>query len=131
VRHFAFAVTLSIVTLSAFAAPELGAQQGAYRFGISSAGDSTFTFSVSRNDWVKQGMRGIAVDPARHDALIARFVVTRVASDSAVALVTGQTTRMTTDFVALLERPEKAWYLRPAFWFGGVLGAIIGVVASR
>jgi len=131
VRHFAFAATLAIVILSASATPELGAQQGAYRFGISNAGDSTFSFSISRNDWVKKGMQGIAVDPARHDALIARFVVTRVARDSAVALVTGQTTRMTTDFVALIERPEKSWYLRPAFWLGGVLGAIIGVVASR
>jgi hypothetical protein len=131
VRHFAFAATLSVVILTASSAPELGAQQGAYRFGISSAGDSTFSFPISRNDWVKKGMHGIAVDPARHDALIARFVVTRVARDSAVALVTGQTTRMTTDFVALIERPEKSWYLRPAFWLGGVLGAIIGVVASR
>jgi hypothetical protein len=131
VRHFAFAATLSIVILAAFSASGLGAQQGAYRFGISSAGDSTFTFSTARNEWVKEGMRGIAVDPARHDALIARFVVTCVARDSAVALVTGQTTRMTTDFVALIERPEKSWYLRPAFWFGGVIGAIIGVVASR
>ena len=130
-RHIAFAATLSIVILAAVAAPALRAQQGAYRFAISSAGDSTFSFPVSRNDWVKKGMHGIAVDPARHDALIARFVVTHVARDSAVALVTGQTTRMSTDFVALIERPEKSWYLRPAFWLGGVLGAIIGVVASR
>lgn len=130
-RHFAFAATVFIVILTASAAPELGAQQGAYRFGISNAGDSTFSFPISRNDWVKKGMRGIAVDPARHDALIARFVVTRVARDSAVALVTGQTTRMTTDFVALIERPTKAWFLRPTFWLGSVLGAIIGVVASR
>lgn len=130
-RPIAFAVTVYIIVLSALAAPALHAQQGAYRFAISHAGDSTFTFPVSRNDWVKRGMRGIAVDPARHDALIARFVVMHVERDSAVALVTGQTTRMTTDFVALLERPEKAWYLRPTLWFGGVVGAIIGIVASR
>jgi hypothetical protein len=131
VRHTAFAATISIVVLSASAAPAIRAQQGAYRFGITSSGDSTFAFPIVRDDWVKKGMRGIAVDPARHDALIARFVVTRVAHDSAVALVTGQTTRVTTDFVALLERPSKPWYLRPAFWLGGVFGAIIGVVASR
>ena len=130
-RHSAFVATLTISILAAAAAPALRAQQGAYRFAISDAGDSTFSFPVLRNDWVKKGMHGIAVDPARHDALIARFVVTGVERDSAVALVTGQTTRMTTDFVALIERPGKSWYLRPAFWLGGVLGAIIGVVASR
>jgi hypothetical protein len=131
VRHIAIALTLSLVLLSPPGARALGAQQGAYRFNIASAGDSTFSFPLLRNDWVKKGMHGITVDPARHDALIARFVVTRVKGDSAVALVTGQTTRVTTDLVALLERPQKPWYLRPTFWFGGVLGAIIGVVASR
>ena len=130
-RHIAITLTLSIFLLAAPGAGALRAQQGAYRFNIASAGDSTFSFPLSRDSWVKKGMHGIAVDPARHDALIARFVVTRVKGDSAVALVTGQTTRMTTDFVALLERPSKPWYLRPTFWLGGVFGAIIGVVASR
>jgi hypothetical protein len=131
VRHIAITLTLSIVLLAAPGTRALRAQQGAYRFNIANAGDSTFSFPLSRNDWVKKGMHGITVDPARDDALIARFVVTRVTRDSAVALVTGQTTRMTTDFVALRERPVKPWYLRPTFWLGGVLGAIIGVVASR
>jgi hypothetical protein len=131
VRHIAITLSLSIVLLGAQGALALRAQQGAYRFNIASAGDSTFSFPLSRNDWVKKGMHGITVDPARHDALIARFVVTRVGGDSAVALVTGQTTRVTTDLVALLERPQKPWYLRPTFWLGGVLGAIIGVVSSR
>lgn len=128
-RPIAFAVILSIVSL--FHSPALRAQQGAYRFAIAQSGDSTFTFSLAPNEWVKKGMQGIAVDPARHDALIARFVVTRVEGDSALALITGQTTRVTTDLVALIERPGKPWYLRPAFWLGGVFGAIVGVVASR
>jgi hypothetical protein len=131
VRHIAITLALSILLLAAPDTRALRAQQGAYRFNIASAGDSTFSFPLSRNDWVKRGMHGITVDPARHDALIARFVVTRVKGDSAVALVTGQTTRVTTDLVALLERPVKPWYLRSTFWLGGVLGAIIGVVASR
>ncbi len=131
VRHIAITLALSIILLAAPDTRALRAQQGAYRFNIASAGDSTFSFPLSRNDWVKRGMHGITVDPARHDALIARFVVTRVKGDSAVALVTGQTTRVTTDLVALLERPVKPWYLRSTFWLGGVLGAIIGVVASR
>ena len=128
-RLLTFAVILSVV--SASLAPVARAQEGAYRFSIARAGDSTFTFPVARNDWVKKGMRGIAVDPTRRDALVARFRVTRVDRDSAVALITGQTTRVTSDFVALLERPSRPWYLRASFWIGGVLGAIVGVVASR
>lgn len=132
VRSATLAAALSITLLAALAAPAaVHAQQGAYRFAISQSGDSTFSFPLSGMEWVKKGMQGITVDPARHDALIARFVVTRVARDSAVALVTGQTTRVTTDLVALIERPGKPWYLRATFWLGGVLGAIVGVVASR
>lgn len=129
-RQLAFTLALSLVVLAAGVRPT-AAQQGAYRFAIASAGDSTFTISTARDDWVKRGMEGIVVDPSRHDALIARYVVTRVAGDSAVALVTGQTMRLTTDLVALLERPSRPWYLRATFWIGGVLGAVVGVVASR
>ena len=128
-RLLASAVVLLVVSSSH--APAVGAQESAYRFSIARAGDSTFTFPVAHNDWVKKGMRGIAVDPTRRDALVARFRVMRVDHDSALALVTGQTTRLTTDFVALLERPSKPWYLRPTFWIGGIVGAIVGVVASR
>ena len=129
-RHLAFTLALSLAALAADVHPA-AAQQGAYRFAIANAGDSTFTFSTVRDDWVKRGMEGIVVDPSRHDVLIARYVVTRVAGDSAVALVTGQTMRLTTDLVALLERPSRPWYLRATFWIGGVLGAVVGVVASR
>ena len=128
-RLLPLAVILLLV--SAVHAPAVSAQESAYRFTIARAGDSTFTFPVARNDWVKKGMRGIAVDPARRDALVARFRITLVDHDSAVAFITGQTTRVSTDLVALLERPTKPWYLRSTFWLGGVLGAIIGVVASR
>lgn len=128
-RPLAFAVTLLIAAASH--APAARAQESAYRFNIARTGDSTFAIPLAQNGWVKKGMRGIAVDPARRDALVARFRVTRVGRDSAVALITGQTTRVTTDHVALLERPSKPWYLRTTFWVGGVLGAIVGVVASK
>ncbi|HEY9450312.1 MAG TPA: hypothetical protein VIQ60_11225 [Gemmatimonadaceae bacterium] len=107
------------------------AQESAYRFTIARSTDSTFTFSTARNDWVRSGMSGIAVDPAQRDALIARFRVTHVDDDSAVALITGQTTRVTSEHVALLERPRKPWYRQATFWLGGVLGALVAVVASR
>jgi hypothetical protein len=129
VRHLAYAIVLLVVIGSH--ATAVRAQESAYRFGIARAGDSTFTFPVARNDWVDKGMRGIVVDPTQRDALIARFRVMRVDHDSAVALVTGQTTHVTTDLVALLERPSKPWFLRPTFWIGGIVGAIVGVVASR
>lgn len=128
-RHLAYAIVLLVVI--AGHATAVRAQESAYRFNIARAGDSTFTFPLAHNDWVKKGMRGIAVDPTQRDALVARFRVLQVAADSAVALVTGQTTRVTPDLVALLERPSRPWFLRPTFWIGGILGAIVGVVASR
>ncbi len=131
VRQLALTLALPVAMLAAGGTRAIHGQQGAYRFAIANAGDSTFTFSTARDDWVKRGMEGIVVDPARHDVLIARYVITRVAGDSAVALITGQTTRLTPELVALLERPSRPWYLRATFWLGGVVGAIVGVVASR
>ncbi len=106
----------------------LGGQQRAVRFEIASAGDSTFSFVVGRTDWVERGRRGIAVDPRRRDALIARFVVIGVDSGQATALVTGQTTRVTTDHVALLVRPPITWFHHEKFWAGAVAGVLAGLV---
>lgn len=106
----------------------LDAQQGATRFEIAQVGDSTFSFAIGPNDWIKRGRRGIAVDPRRRDALIARFEVLDVREGRATALVTGQTTRITTDHVALLERPPAHWYAQPAFWVGAAVGGAAGVL---
>jgi len=81
------------------------AQRGAYRFEIETATDSTITIPTDSAKWVKRGARGIAVDPTDHDAMVARFQVVRVDSGKATAIITGQTTRVTTDHVALIERP--------------------------
>lgn len=125
------ATTVVILLSSVTLAGSVAAQESAYRFRIARSGDSTFTLSVARDDWVHPGMTGIAVDPAHRDALVARFRIMRVERDSAVALITGQTTRVTTDHVALLERPRTPWYRQATFWLGGVLGALVGVVVSR
>ena len=54
------------------------AQETAYRFEITTVGDSTVSLSTERHEWVKEGQKGIAVDPMRHDALVARFTILHV-----------------------------------------------------
>jgi len=109
------------------------AQETAYRFEIAVVGDSTVTLSTEKHEWVRQGQKGIAVDPMRHDALVARFVIMSVdpVAKRAIAIVTGQTTRLTTDHVALIDRPKKAWYAQPTLWIGAAVGAVIGAVAAH
>ena len=109
------------------------AQETAYRFEITTVGDSTVTMSTEKHEWVHPGQKGIAVDPMRHDALVARFVIMRVDSvhKRALAIVTGQTTRLTTDHVALIDRPRTKWYAQPTLWIGAVVGAVIGAVAAH
>jgi hypothetical protein len=124
---------LALVALALAAsgsAPALGAQESAVRFEIAEAGDSTFTFQVGRHPWVRRGLQGIAVDPRRRDVLVARFRVLDVRTGVATALITGQTTNVTSDLVALLDEPQKRWYQQPAFWTGTLLGAIIGGVVG-
>ncbi len=126
---------LAAVLVGVTGAQPLEAQQDAIRFEIAQVGDSTFSFTIGRNDWVERGRRGIAVDPRRRDVLVARFVILDVDEGRATALVTGQTTRVTTDHVALLERPPIRWYGQPAFWIGafagGVAGLLIGLVLAN
>ena len=106
-----------------------GAQQLAARFEITSVGDSTFTFPVGSMRWAATRGRGIVVDPARRDALVARFRVLRMQNDTVTALVTGQTSRVTTDhFVVLDPPPPPKWYVRRAFWGGTAAGALLGLL---
>jgi hypothetical protein len=125
----------AVVIAAAVVALGLGrpaaAQSGAFRFDIVNATDSTITIPTDHNSWVKRGTRGIAVDPRDHDAMVARFQVVRVDSGQATALITGQTTRVTTDHVAVIEQPRVPWFKRGIFWIGAAVGAAIGVVASR
>ncbi len=109
------------------------AQETAYRFEIASVGDSTVSLSTERHEWVRAGQKGIAVDPMRHDALVARFVILKVdpAKKRALAVVTGQTTQLTTNHVALIDRPMKKWYAQPTLWIGTVVGVAIGAVVAH
>jgi hypothetical protein len=105
------------------------AQETSVRFEIASAGDSTFTMVVGRHPWVRPGLYGIVVDPRQRDILIARFQVIAADSANAMGLITGMTTRVTTDHVALLDQPPPPappWHRRRSFWLGVLLGAAAG-----
>lgn len=107
------------------------AQESAYRFEITAVGDSTVTIAIGDHPWVHAGLTGIAVDPMRRDALVARLRVMTVRGPQAVAVVTGQTTKLSTEHVALLERPRAHWYQQTTFWLGTFLGVVIGAVAAH
>ena len=109
------------------------AQETAYRFEITTVGDSTVSISTDKHEWVREGQKGIAVDPMRHDALVARFVILHVdpVHKRALAIVTGQTTRLTTQHVALIDRPARKWYAQPTLWIGAVVGVVVGAVVAH
>lgn len=111
------------------AAPaEAGAQRSVARFYVDSVADSTFSFRIGPNDdWVRVGATGTAVDPARRDALVAQFRVVSLWGNRATALVTGQTTFLTMDHIAVLAPPERRFYRDRSFWSGTLLGLLIGV----
>lgn len=127
-RLVTFAALLALPMLAA--APAAQAQASATRFEITEVGDTTFVVRLGEHDWVRTGLRGIVVDPRRRDVLIARFRVTATSEGEAVALITGQTTVVQTEHVALLTRPETPWYRQRTFWAGLFLGGAIGVFAS-
>jgi hypothetical protein len=92
--------------------------RNASRFDVRPQSDTTLRFAPAEVRWVREGLEGIAVDPAQGDALVARFRVLAVDGDSATALVTGQTTRLATGHVALLLPPAQRPWRERAFWWG-------------
>lgn len=80
--------------------------------------------------WVRPGQVGTAIDPARRDALVARFRIVTVQEGAATALVTGQTTAVSTDHVATLEEPKRSWFRNKAFWSGLFLGAVMAITGT-
>lgn len=123
-------VVLAVAAALLVASPA-AAQSHLRRFLVDSVGDSTFVFRIGPDDdWVQRGSSGIAVDPGRRDALVARFRVLGVRDHVATALVTGQATFVTTDHVALLEEPRRRFFRQGVFWAGAVLGGILGAIAA-
>ena len=75
-------------------------------------------------------MTRIAVDPRRRDNLVARFRVARIDSGLVTAVITGMTTRVATEHVAVLTEPPKPWYKGITFWAGTVFGIVIGALIA-
>jgi hypothetical protein len=119
-----------VAVLLLFGAGDAGAQFKGVRFEITQVGDTTFRFPRGSAGWVKHGGTGYAVDPRRRDALVARFRVIRVDSGLVTALVTGQTTRVATEHIAVMTEPAKPWYKSLTFWSGTVFGVVIGALIS-
>jgi hypothetical protein len=70
------------------------------------------------------------VDPRRRDALIARFRVESVREGSATAVITGQTTAIIPEHVAVLDEPRRSGYRSPAFWIGILIGGALGFIGG-
>lgn len=123
---------LALLAILAVVPAVTEAQASATRFEIVTVADSTVAFATARQRWVRRGLEGIAVDPTRRDALVARLVVLDVDEGQATALVTGQTVRLNGEHVVLLQRPPTPFFRQRTFWMGAVLGAALGaVVASQ
>jgi hypothetical protein len=103
---------------------------GARRFEIIAAGDSTFKFIVAGTRWLRNGDVGVVVDPRRRDVLVARFLVQRRVADTASALITGQTARVTPLHVALLDPPRARLLGQRQFWWGLLTGGLVGAGAA-
>lgn len=107
------------------------AQQVTARFEITEVADTTFKFSMGPQRWVAERNRGIVVDPARRDMLVARFRIAEVQGDTVTAVVTGQTTRVTVEhFVVMTPPPPSPWHKGRPFWSGLGLGAVVGLLVA-
>lgn len=129
VRRLAALVFLVVIG-SACLVPDAGAQTILARFRIEAVKDTTFIFDIGRQNWVRQGSRGQAVDPARGDEFVAEFRVIGVQGASAEAVITGQTRRLLPEHVALMQPPRRPFWRQALFWIGAAGGAIVGLVAG-
>ena len=106
------------------------AQSRPVRFLITAIGDSTIEFQTGSQKWIRPGQLGVAVDPRRRDELIARFRVESVREGSATAMITGQTTAVSSEHIAVLNEPRRSAYRSPAFWIGIVVGGALGFIGG-
>ena len=106
------------------------AQLRGVRFEVVGVSDTTVAFRAGTERWIHAGDRGIAVDPRRRDALVARLRVLRVERGMATAVVTGQTTAVSTDHVVVFQEPKRPWYRARSFWGGILAGAALGAVVG-
>jgi hypothetical protein len=100
------------------------------RFEIVAVRDTTFDFAVGSQRWLRPGVTGIAVDPKRRDGLVAGYRVLAVRGGVVTAVITGQTTRLTPDHMALAVRPAVPLVKQRAFWLGAFAGGLLGGLAA-
>ena len=117
---------LSLAVLLTATPSAAHAQETAVRFSVTQVSDTSFAFRIGEHVWVRPGMRGIVVDPRQQDVLVARFEITSVANGQANAVITGQTTSVSTSHSVLLEIPSKPWYRQRPFWIGAAIGTVVG-----
>jgi hypothetical protein len=123
---------LVLVTLALMAtlnAP-LRAQVTGTRFDITDVTDTTISFRKGTAAWIRPGLVGIVVDPRQRDALVARIRIIGVAHDTVAALITGQTTRLGTQHVAILDEPRARFPRTLVFWSGIVIGFVVGAITG-
>lgn len=123
-------VVAGLVLFVALSPRTAQAQLGGVRFEITHVADSTFAFPRGQAKWVRPGLSGIAVDPRRRDALVAQFRVLRVDTALVTALITGQTTRVALEHVAILEEPRAPFFRTLRFWGGALVGFALGAMAG-
>ncbi len=110
------------------------ATREAWRFDISSTNDSTVTVAVRDAKWLKSGMHALAVDPAKHDTLVATLTIVRADSTGFQALITGQLRPVDTSHVVVVEPKRPSLLMRRDFWkgaAGGALAATLVFLTSR
>jgi hypothetical protein len=120
-----------MVTLLALAPARSEAQETAVRFPVTEVGDTTFAFRLGDHQWVRPGLRGIVVDPRQQDVLVARFRIYGVSQGQARAVITGQTTTLSTQHMVLLDVPQVPWYRQRSFWIGTAAGAVVGFLLGK
>ena len=120
-----------VAALMLLGARKATAQDRNVRFEITQVSDTTFRFPRGAAGWVKPGVTGVAVDPRRRDALVARFRVIKIDSGLVTALVTGMTTRVATEHIAVMSEPQKLWYRTMTFWGGTLFGLVAGVLIAK
>jgi hypothetical protein len=108
------------------------AQDRDVRFAITTVGDTTVTFQAGKMTWVVRAKSAIVVDPRRSDALVARLRVLSVSSSGeAVAMVTAEVGRITTDHVVIGREPPTRWYRNTLMWMGTAFGLIAGFAIGK
>jgi hypothetical protein len=99
--------------------------RGAWRFAITATTDSTVAFTAKDAPWLRAGMTGHAVDPARRDAFIANLSIISATRGEFNALVTGQLQPVDSSHVVIVVRPRVRFWRAGNFWTGLFSGVAV------